>query len=555
MAPTLIRPQIVILREGTDTSQGKPALLSNISSCLAVVDILRTTLGPRGMDKLIVNAEGHATISNDGATILKLLDVVHPAARALVDIARAQDAEVGDGTTSVVLLAGELLRQVKPLVEEGVAPQVIIRAFRQACKEAISRVQSIAVQTNKDRSVLERCAKTAMNSKLVSGHGGFFSKMVVDAVLRTHDQEAGVITVDDVDDRMIGIKKVPGGTLEDSFLVDGVSFKKTFSYAGFEQQPKAFDNPRIACLNVELELKAERDNAEVRVTAVQEYQAIVDAEWTILYDKLKAVHEVGANIVLSRLPIGDVATQWFADRNVFCAGRVANDDLQRVISATGGAIHTSLENLSESGLGTCARFEERQVGNERFNFMTGCPSSRTCTLILRGGAEQFIAEIHRSLHDAIMIVRRTLSSTEGIVAGGGAVEMDLARHLREHARTIPGRAQLVFMAFARAFETIPRQIAENAGLDGIDLLALLRKAHTSPSNLWFGLDLLNETVADNMQASVWEPALIKTNAIASATEAACMILSVDLSIELNKRQGDGDFAQMAQRAGLPGAGR
>lgn len=274
------------------------------------MDAVRTTLGPRGMDKLIVEKTGKATISNDGATIMKLLDIVHPAAKGLVDIAKSQDAEVGDGTTTVVLLAGEFLRQVKPYVEEGVHPRIIIKSVRRSLQLCLDKISELAIKINKEnaaefKSLLEKCAATAMSSKLINLQRGFFSKMVVEAVL--HLDELLPLN-------MIGIKKVPGGALEDSILVTGVAFKKTFSYAGFEMQPKNYTDCKIALLNIELELKAERDNAEVRVDNVKEYQKIVDAEWNILYQKLEKIHKSGANVVLSKLPIGDVATQYFADR-------------------------------------------------------------------------------------------------------------------------------------------------------------------------------------------------------------------------------------------------
>ncbi|KAJ2127462.1 T-complex protein 1 subunit eta, partial [Coemansia sp. RSA 678] len=270
----MMQPQVIVLKEGTDTSQGVPQLLSNISACLAVCDTIRTTLGPRGMDKLIVDGQRRVTISNDGATIMKLLEVVQPAARTLVDIARAQDAEVGDGTTSVVLLAGELLKEVREFVEEGVSTQVIVKGFRRAADMSIARIRELAVSVDRAdgaeyRSLLEKCAATSMNSKLIGSQKEFFTQMVVDAVLRLDQEE--------LDENMIGIKKIAGGAMQDSLLVDGVAFKKSFSYAGFEQQPKSLDAPRIVCLNVELELKAEKDNAEVRVDRVSEYQAVVDA--------------------------------------------------------------------------------------------------------------------------------------------------------------------------------------------------------------------------------------------------------------------------------------
>lgn len=356
------------MKEGTDTSQGKPQLISNINACQVVVDAVRTTLGPRGMDKLIVDSNSRkATISNDGATIMNLLDIVHPAAKTLVDIAKSQDAEVGDGTTSVVLLAGEFLKQIKPYVEDGVHPRIIIRAIRKSLHLCTEKIQQLAVKIEKNnaeekRELLTKCASTAMNSKLIHQQKDFFAKMVVDAVLQLDEL---------LPMNMIGIKKVAGGALEESLLVSGVAFKKTFSYAGFEMQPKTYTNCKIALLNIELELKKERDNASVRVDNVTEYQKVVDAEWQILYDKLDIIHKSGANVVLSKLPIGDVATQYFADRDMFCAGRVVEQDLIRTQKSCGGAVMTTVSDLNASALGNCASFEEIQIGSERYNIFKG----------------------------------------------------------------------------------------------------------------------------------------------------------------------------------------
>lgn len=316
-------PTIVVLKEGTDASQGKGQIISNINACVAVQEALKPTLGPLGSDILIVTSNQKTTISNDGATILKLLDVVHPAAKTLVDISRAQDAEVGDGTTSVTILAGELMKEAKPFLEEGISSHLIMKGYRKAVSLAVEKINELAVDITSEKSsgreLLERCARTAMSSKLIHNNADFFVKMCVDAVLS--------LDRNDLDDKLIGIKKIPGGAMEESLFINGVAFKKTFSYAGFEQQPKKFNNPKILSLNVELELKAEKDNAEVRVEHVEDYQAIVDAEWQLIFEKLRQVEETGANIVLSKLPIGDLATQFFADRNIFCAGRVSADDM------------------------------------------------------------------------------------------------------------------------------------------------------------------------------------------------------------------------------------
>uniref|UniRef100_A0A665UNZ8 T-complex protein 1 subunit eta n=1 Tax=Echeneis naucrates TaxID=173247 RepID=A0A665UNZ8_ECHNA len=461
---------VILLKEGTDTSQGIPQLISNINACQVIAEAVRTTLGPRGMDKLMVDGRGKATISNDGATILKLLDVVHPAAKTLVDIARSQDAEVGDGTTSVTLLAAEFLKQLKPYVEEGLHPQTIIRAFRNATNLAVNKIKEIAVSVKKDdkqeqRQLLEKCAATALNSKLIAGQKEFFSKMVVDAVMSLDE----LLSL-----KMIGIKKVQGGALEDSQLISGVAFKKTFSYAGFEMQPKRYDNPKIALLNVELELKAEKDNAEVRVKSVE---------------------------------------------------------------ACGGSIQTSVGAMTDEVLGQCELFEEVQVGGERYNFFKGCPKAKTCTIILRGGAEQFTEETERSLHDAIMIVRRAIKN-DSIVAGGGAIEMELSKYLRDYSRTIPGKQQLLIGAYAKALEVIPRQLCDNAGFDATNILNKLRAKHAQ-GGMWYGVDINSEDIADNFVSCVWEPSIVRINALTAASEAACLILSVDETIKNPRSSVDG----------------
>jgi len=294
--------------------------------------------------------------------------------------------------------------------------------------------------------------------------------------------------------------------------------------------------PKIAMLNIELELKAERDNAEIRLDNVAEYQKIVDAEWTILYSKLEKLHVAGVKVVLSKLPIGDVATQYFADRDMFCAGRVQEDDLKRTQKACGGAIITTIDNASDSVFGTCEEFEEQQIGSDRYNFFTGCPKAKTATLILRGGSEQFIDEVERSLHDAIMIVRRAMKN-DSIVAGGGAIEMALSRTLRDYSRTLAGKEQYIIASYAKSFEIIPRQLCENAGFDATNILNKLRQKHAE-NCIWFGVDITREDVVDNLHAAVWEPAVVKINAITAASEAACLILSVDETIKVPKSSAE-----------------
>ncbi|XBH61733.1 hypothetical protein VPH35_116128 [Triticum aestivum] len=523
---SMMQPQIILLKEGTDTSQGRAQVVSNISACTAVADTVRTTLGPRGMDKLIHDDKG-TTISNDGATIMRLLDIV------------------GDGTTTVVLLAAEFMKEAKPYVEDGVHCHNIIRSYRSAGNMAIERVKELAVSIEgksleEKKSLLAKCAATTLSSKLISGEKEFFASMVVDAVLAIgHDDRLN----------LIGIKKVPGGTMRDSFLVNGVAFKKTFSYAGFEQQPKKFLNPKILLLNIELELKSEKENAEIRLSDPLQYQSIVDAEWNIIYDKLDKCVQSGAKIVLSRLAIGDLATQYFADRDIFCAGRVTEEDLQRLSSATGGTVQTSVNNVIDEVLGTCEIFEEKQVGNERFNIFSGCPSGQTATIVLRGGADQFIEEAERSLHDAIMIVRRAVRNST-VVPGGGAIDMEISKHLRLHARSIAGKSQVFVNSFAKALEVIPRQLCDNAGFDATDVLNKLRQKHAADGGANYGVDINTGGIADSFANFVWEPAVVKINAINAATEAACLILSVDETVKNPKSESaQGDAAAMGGRGG------
>lgn len=472
----------------------------------------------------------------------------------------------------MVILAGEFLKQCKPFVEEGVHPRVIIKSFRKATHLAVDKIKELSVRVGSGecndeafetlvdheasnagndaerRNLLVKCAATAMSSKLINQQKDFFSEMVVNAVSMLDEL---------MPLNMIGMKKVQGGSLEDTLLVEGVAFKKTFSYAGFEMQPKTYKNPKIALLNIELELKAEKDNAEIRVDNVEEYQKIVDAEWDILYDKLERIYKSGAKVVLSKLPIGDVATQYFADRDLFCAGRVPEEDLNRTMKACGGSIQTTVHDLNDATLGQCEKFEENQIGGERFNIFTGVPKSKSCTIIMRGGAEQFMEETERSLHDAIMIVRRAIKN-DAVVAGGGAIEMELSKYLRDYSRTIAGKEQLIIAAMAKALEVIPRQLCDNAGFDATNILNKLRQKHAQvrrqnqdtldellerfldlQNHCWFGVDILSEDIADNFEACVWEPAVIKINAITAASEATCLILSVDETVK-NPRSGQGE---------------
>ncbi|KAL4178908.1 hypothetical protein AMTRI_Chr13g84550 [Amborella trichopoda] len=467
------------------------------------------------MDKLIPDDKGNTTISNDGATIMKLLDIVHPSAKTLVAIVNSQDSDVGDETTIVVLLAGEFLKEAKPFIEDGVHPWNLIHSYHTASYLAMNKIKELAVSIEgrsfeEKKDLLQKCAATTLSSTLIGGEKEFFASMVVDAEMAIGQ-----------DDRL---------NLINSFLVKGLAFKETFSYAGFEQQPKA---NQAQC------------------------QSIVDAEWNIIFDKLDKCVKSGAKIVLSRLAIGDLATQYFADHDIFCARRVTEEDLQRVAAATGGTVQTTVNNIIDEVLGCYELFEEKQVGNERFNIFSGCPTSgQTATIVLRGGADQFIKEAKRSLHDAIMIVRRALRNST-VVAGGGAIDMEISRYLRQHARTIAGKSQLFINSYAKALEIIPRQPCDKAGFDATDVLNKLRQKHPLPSGegAHYGVDINTGGITDTFANFVWKPAVVKISAINAATEAACLVLSVDETVKNPKSesaQGEAAASAMgSERGGGP----
>ena len=526
----MLNQPILVLKKGTESTKGKEQIISNIEACLAVVEVIRTTLGPRGMDKMIIGDNG-TTISNDGATIIKLLSIEHPAAKSLADVAKSQDNEIGDGTTSVMIFAGELLKEAKQFINDGISPQIIINGYWKALQLARKRLEECAITINdksedEKRNLLLRCAQTSLNSKLIANYKEFFSKMVVEAVEKLEGYK---------DKDLIGIKHVTGGSITDSLLIDGVAFKKSFSYAGFEQQPKKFENAKIIILNVELELKSEKENSELRISNPEDFQSFVDAEWKIINKKLENIINSGANVVLSKLPIGDLATQYFADRNVFCAGRVTSEDIERVSKATGASLLQTCNDISEKSLGTCGVFEEKQIGAERFNLFQNCPNSKTATIILRGGAEQFIEEAERSLNDAIMVVRRA-SKAASIVSGGGAIEMELSKYVRDEGMKISGKEQIIILGFARALEVIPKTLAQNSALDAVEIMNKLRQKHYKEDDCKFGVNCFEGGIIDTYVNFVWEPTILKDNILNSATEAACTIISVDQTVKNPKSE-------------------
>lgn len=495
-----------------DTREGKSHILSNIDAWKSVSDYLSSTLGPFGFDKMFVTKD-KVLITNDGATILKNKKFNHPAVNLLVTIAENQDEVVGDGTTSVVLLASEILQKLRGLIKDDFSVPIVISTLEKLKRFCLEKIKELQVEYSDE--LLLKIAETSLNSKILKLEAKFFAKLILDATLNLHDFD------------LLGIKKVLGGGMKDSLLVNGVAFEKCFSYAGYEQQPKKIESPKIVCLNVELEWKAEKDNAQLRLNSIEEYQKAVDVEWKIIRDKLDEIISSGANVVLSKLPIGDFATQYFAKHDIFCAGRVDTGDLKRVADFASCDITSSTSYLS---VGSCDLFEERQVGKYRYNFLSG--KKKASTIILRGPGFVVLDEMERSLNDVFMVLKRTLQSKR-VVAGGGAVEMQLSRLVKEQTRTFEDKEFFVGTSVGMALEVIPFTLATNFGIDAMETIQQLRRLH-SKGNFNFGVDA-KEGVADKVAQGVLEPLGVKENMIKAAFEVAASLLKVEGTI-IKKKQ-------------------
>jgi len=514
-------PRVAVLKEGSDKKQGVDHVAANAAACKALADIVATTLGPRGNDLLLV-VNDKPMITNDGATILETLNVTHPAAKLLVEMSQSQDKIVGDGTTSVVLLASEAFSNLAALLCSLNPPHSVVSVLKkcnQYCEQVINET-SIDISNDLETYML-KTASTALSSKLIAGDSKKFGQIAVDAV-KIIGKNSTL--------QSIGIKTQKGGSVDDSMLIEGFAIPKCFAYAGAKSQPYEFKNPNVALLKIELELKAERVNAEVRINTAEEYQNVVDAEWKILFDKCAKIAESGANVVLSSLPIGDVATQFFADRGIYCGGRVAEEDMTRGMKSLGGSIQTSLDNL-KNNFGTCESFEEIQVGDQRYNIFKGSKKAKSCTIILRGGNDFYIEETRRSLHDALKVVQRAFEHPH-VVPGGGSIELTLSSRLREWANKEFKGKQLIFAEeIARSFEIIPLTLAKNCGYDQLDTLSKLRALHNQGKHN-YGVSITDsEGIADNLENGILEPTDLTRNKLYATFESILMLLLVDKTVQ------------------------
>ncbi len=500
-----------------------------IKACIKIINNIKSTLGPSSMDKLIQYGKEKTIITNDGATIMNLLKPSHPMEKILIEIAKSQDFEVGDGTTTVCLISAELLNLALKMIEEKIHPRNIIKIFKKSsiiATQILSEFSEDPYRFDQEffKKILMSCCATTLNSKLISSKRHLFSEIIVNAGLSLKKK---------FDSNMISVKTLLGGSINDSFFIKGICFKRPFSYAGFEKQIKKHYYPHVLLLNIELEIKSEENEAETRLDRISDYKKIVDAEWSIIYEKLDRIAEIKTKAIFSAQTIGDLATQYFAERGILCGGRLSNDEMIRMSRGTGAQIISSIQNINLASLGKCGILEEKQIGHERFIILLGC-SFTTITIILRGGSEKLLEETKRCLNDGIMVVKRVLKN-QSIVGGAGAVEMKISSKFRQYAQSLTGKNQLILIKYAQAIEIIPKTICENAGLDSISIMSILRSEHEGSKNSWSGIDVEKGCTFDAFKNYIWEPTLIKINAIQAATEAACIILGID-SCYLNSKK-------------------
>ncbi|NTV27684.1 MAG: thermosome subunit, partial [Methanothrix sp.] len=508
---------IYILREGSQRTAGREAQRSNIMAAKAVAGAVRTTLGPKGMDKMLVDTMGDVVITNDGVTILKEMDIEHPAAKMMVEIAKTQDTEVGDGTTTAVVLAGELLKQAEELLEQEIHPTVIAAGYRAAADKSMEILQGLAVKvTVKDEDLLRKIAITAMTGKGSQAARDDLAIITVNAIKAVVDEDGSV----DTDN--ITVEKKVGGSIGDSVLISGVVIDKDRLHPSM---PKKVTDARIALLNAAVEIEKTEVDAKIQITSPDQLQAFLDQEETMLKGMVDKIAASGANVLFVQKGIDDLAQHYLAKAGIYTVRRIKKSDMEKLARATGARVVTSIHEISKEDLGKAGLVEERKVSDEKMTFVEECNNPKSVSIILRGGTEHVVDELDRAMEDALRVVGVAVED-KLLVAGGGAPEVELALRLRAYASTVGGREQLAIESFADAMEIIPKTLAENAGLDQIDTLVSLRSQHEKGVKT-AGLDMDTGKPVDMLKLGVVEPLRVKTQAINSAAEAAVMILRID----------------------------
>jgi thermosome len=512
---------VIVLREGTESTKGKTAHNNNIMAAKAVADAVRSTLGPKGMDKMLVDSMGDIVITNDGATILKELDIEHPAAKMIVEVAKTQDNECGDGTTSAVVIAGELLKKSEALIEENVHPTVISNGFRLAAHEAVKILKEMGIEVSPtDKKSLKLVAMTAMTGKGVGGELDMLADIAVEAVSAIAEKQDGKYKAD-IDN--IQVEKKQGGAISDTKLIKGLILDKERVHP---RMPKVVKNAKIALVDSALEIKKTEVEAKIQIRDPNQIQKFLDEEEKTLRVMVEKVKKSGANVLICEKGIDDLVQHYLAKEGLYAVRRVKRSDMEKLAKATGGKVVTNLDDLKASELGYAEQVEEVKIADSQMTFVTGCKNPKAVSILVRGGTEHVIDEVERSLHDALKVV--AVATEDGtIVPGGGASEIELSLRLKEYGQSVGGREQLAIDAFASALEVIPWTLAENAGMDAIDVVIELKNAHSKKTGKNFGVNVLQNKVSDMVAAKVLEPLRVKTQAIQSATEVASMILRID----------------------------
>ena len=540
---------IFILPEGTQRTTGKNAQRTNIMAAKLVAETVRTTLGPKGMDKMIVDSIGDVTVTNDGVTILEEMQIEHPSAKMIVEVAKTQEDEVGDGTTTAVVLAGELLKNAEALLDKEIHPTVVARGYRLAEDKAQEILSEIAEDVSeKDNNTLRQIAITAMTGKGAEASKEKLSGITVEAVKSISDKENGNI---DIDTENIKLEKKVGASVEDTELIKGIVLDKERVNAGM---PRVVSNAKIALVDSAIEIKSTEIDAKIQITDPNQMQAFIDQEEKMLREKVDKIASSGANVVFSQKGIDVIAQHFLAKKGIYAARRVKKSDMDALARAIGGNVVTNLQDLSANDLGKAGIVEEVKVGDEQMTYVKDCKNPKSVTILIRGGTEHVADEVKRAMTDAVGDVAAALKSGK-VVAGAGAPEIELAKGLRKYADSLSGREQLAVQAFADSVEIIPRTLAENAGIDPIDILTELKSAHDKKQK-WAGIDVFKGKVVDAWKAGVVEPLKIKTQAVSSASEVAVMILRIDDVIAGSGKSGGGGMPEMPPGMGgmPPGMG-
>ncbi|MHA1668196.1 MAG: thermosome subunit beta [Candidatus Heimdallarchaeaceae archaeon] len=522
---------VYILKEGTERTRGKDAQRNNITAARAVSEAIRSALGPKGMDKMLIDNFGDTTVTNDGATILKEIEVSHPAAKFLIDLSKTQDQETGDGTTSVVVMAGELLKQAEELLDIEIHPSIIVEGYKLARLKVEEILNEMAKDVPfEDEETLRYVAQTSMASKIVSGEKVAMSEIVVKAIKAiAEDKDDGKVA--DIDN--IQIQKKKGGSLVDTELIDGIILDKEFVHA---DMPKKVTDAKILLLDKGLELSKTEIDAKINITSPDQIQAFLDNEHEMLKEMADKIIASGANIVLCQKGIDDIVQHYLAKNGIAAVRRIKKSDMEKLAKATGAKISTSLEDL-EKYIGHAKVAEERSIGDDNMIFITGCKNPKAVSILIRGGTEMIVNEAERAIHDALCVVRQVVQDGK-VVPGGGAPEIRISQKLGEFAKNQTSKVQLAIEKFAKAMEIIPRTLAENAGLDPIDVLSELHVAHSKNGHV-YGVNPFAAKVDDMAKLNVWEPISVKSQAVNSAAEAAEMILRIDDVIAAKELSGGG----------------